>query len=109
MKFCDLILEMSGKRINRIASDQRNRHLSMVSPIYIVPELTRIVRVVGEHVPIKVRFGFIHESITEMALFSISIPVKLSVPIFFTLALIMSGNVKYAGGNIQGAGECDTV
>ena len=49
----------------------------MESPIYTVPELTRIVRVVGDHVPIKVRFSFIHESIAEMALFSISRPVKL--------------------------------
>jgi len=44
----------------------------MESPIYIVPELTRIVRVVGNHVSIKVGFSFIHESIAEMALFSIS-------------------------------------
>ena len=29
-----------------------------------------IVRVVGDHVPIKVRFRFIHESIAEIALFS---------------------------------------
>jgi len=47
----------------------------MASPIYTAPELTRMVRVVGDHVPIKVRFSFIHESITEMALFSISRPV----------------------------------
>jgi len=28
----------------------------MENPIYTVPELMRIVRVVGDHVPIKVRF-----------------------------------------------------
>ena len=49
----------------------------MESPIYTVPELTRIIRVVGEPVPIKVRFTFIHESIAEKALFSISRPVKV--------------------------------
>ena len=51
-------------------SSQRNISLSMESPIYAVPELTRIVRVVGDHVSIKVRFNFIHESIAEMALLS---------------------------------------
>ena len=49
----------------------------MESPIYAVLELTRIGRVDGDHIPIKVRFSFIHESIAEMALFIISIPVKL--------------------------------
>ena len=49
----------------------------MECPIYTVPELKRILRVVGDHVPVKVRFSFIHESIAEMALFSISRPVKL--------------------------------
>ena len=49
----------------------------MESPIYTVPELTRIVRVVGDHVPLKARFSFIHESIAEMALFSISKPLNL--------------------------------
>ena len=44
----------------------------MKSPIYTVPELTRIVGVVGDHDPIKVTFSIIHESIAEMALFSIS-------------------------------------
>jgi hypothetical protein len=38
-------------------------------PIYIVPELTRIVRIVENHVPVKVRFSFIHESIAEIACF----------------------------------------
>jgi len=56
---------------------QRNRSLSMENPIYTVPELTRIVRGVGDHDPIKVRFSFIRESIPEMALFSMSRPVKL--------------------------------
>jgi len=54
---------------------QINRRLFMESPIYAVPGLMRIVRVVGDLVPIKVRFGCIHESIAEMALFSISRPV----------------------------------
>ena len=49
----------------------------MESPIYTVPKLTRIVRVVGDHVPIKVRFSFIHESFAEMAVFSISRAIKL--------------------------------
>ena len=52
-------------------SAQKNRMLSMENPIYTVPELMRIVRVVGDDVPIKVRFSIIHESITEMALFTI--------------------------------------
>ena len=52
-------------------SGQRNSNLSMEGSIYTVPELTRIVRVVGDHVPIKVTFTFILESIAEMALFSI--------------------------------------
>jgi len=41
-------------------SGQRKRSLSMENPIYTVPELTKIVRVVGDHVPIKVRFSVIH-------------------------------------------------
>jgi len=45
---------------------QRNRSVSNDT----VPELRRIVGVVGDYVPIKVRFSFIHESITEMVLFS---------------------------------------
>jgi len=49
----------------------------MESPIYTVPELTRIVEVIGDHVSIKVRFSFIHESIAEMAPFNISRPVTL--------------------------------
>jgi len=52
-------------------SRQRNRSLSIESPIYTVPESARIVRVVGDHVPIKVRFNFSHESIAEMAPFRI--------------------------------------
>ena len=44
----------------------------MESPIYAVPQLTRIVRVVGDHVPIKVRFSFNHESIAKMTIVSIS-------------------------------------
>ena len=52
----DLILEMSGKRIvaiSRIVIGQRNRSLSMDSPICTVPEFARIVRVIGNRVPIK--------------------------------------------------------
>jgi len=44
-------------------SGQRNINISMESDIYTVPELTRIVRVVGDHVAIKVRFSFIHGSV----------------------------------------------
>jgi len=58
-------------------SGHRNRNHSMEGPIYEVPKLTRIVRVVEDYVPIKVRFSFIHESIAEMAVFSISGPVTL--------------------------------
>ena len=50
-------------------SGQRNRNLSTERSIDRVPELTKIVRVVGNHVPIKVRFSFI----SEMALLSISL------------------------------------
>ena len=48
-------------------------------PFYGVSYLlsSRIVRVVGDYVCIKVRFSFIHESIIEMSLFGISRPVKL--------------------------------
>jgi len=59
-------------------SGKRNITFSMESLIYTVPELTRIIRVVGDHVPIKVRFSFIHDSIADMALFSIFRPVKSS-------------------------------
>ena len=44
----------------------------MECPIYRVLQLTRVVRVVGVHVPINVRFSFIHESIAEIALLSVS-------------------------------------
>jgi len=47
---------------------QTNGSLSLESPIYTVPELTRIVRVAGDHVPIKVRFSVIHKSIAEISL-----------------------------------------
>jgi len=51
--------------------------VSMESPIYRVPELTKMIRIVGDHVKIKFRFSFVHESIAEMALFSRSRPIKL--------------------------------
>jgi hypothetical protein len=56
-------------------SGQRNRSLSVESPIYTVPELMSIIRdiVIADLVPIKVRFSFIHESIAEMALFSVKL------------------------------------
>ena len=38
----------------------------------------KMVRAIGDHVSIKVRFSFIHESIAEMALFSLSRPVTLN-------------------------------
>ena len=49
----------------------------MENPIYTLLDLKRILRVVGDQVPIKVRFSFIHESIAEMALFSLFRPVKV--------------------------------
>ena len=61
--------------LNHERSEKQNS--SIESPIYTVPELMRIVRVVGDHVPLKVRFSFIYESIAEMALFSTSRPVNL--------------------------------
>ena len=48
----------------------------MSPSIYTVPELTRVVRVIGD--PIKVRFSFIHQSIEDMSLFSTSRPVLSS-------------------------------
>ena len=59
--------ELQNKLV-RIISVQKNRSHSMDSPICAVTELTKIVRVVGDHDSIKVKFSFIHESITEMAL-----------------------------------------
>jgi len=56
---------------------EKNRSLSMENPMYTVSGLSRIVRVVGDLVPIKVRFIFSHDFIAEMALFSIPISVKL--------------------------------
>jgi len=56
---------------------QRNRNPFMVSPSYTVPELTRIYRVVGDNVHLKVRFNFICESILEKALLNIYRPDKL--------------------------------
>ena len=58
-------------------SGQKNWSLSMESPSYTVPELTRIVRDVGDYVHIKIRFNCYREYIPEMAVFSISRPVKL--------------------------------
>ena len=88
-------------------SGQRNRSLSMESPIYTVPELTTIVRVVRDHVPIKVKFSFIYESIAEMALFSISRPVRLSNYFHIrckysrrTLTLAISEDIHSAGSLI---------
>ena len=49
----------------------------MESPIYTLLDLKRILRVIGDQVPIQVRFSCIHESIAEIALFSLSRPVKL--------------------------------
>ena len=56
---------------------QTNKSLSMECPIYTFPEVRRNVSIIGDHVPIKVRFSFIHESIADMALFSISRHIKL--------------------------------
>jgi len=82
----------------------------MESHIYTSPELTRIVRIVGDHVPIKVRVSFSHESIAEMALFSISSLDLLSCVRDFlhmhsknwrrNLALIISADIHGADGLI---------
>ena len=55
----------------------------MESTNYTIPELTRIVRVVGDDVPVKVKFSFIDESIADISLFSISRPVKRFPPWHF--------------------------
>jgi len=108
MNLGDLILEMFGKRSAEwtiwFMSGERNRSLSMESPTYTVPELTRIVRVVENHIPITIRFSFFHESIAEMALFIIPRLVKLCA--WFphmrskyrrrTLVLILSGDIHGA-------------
>jgi hypothetical protein len=44
----------------------------MESTIYTVPQLTRIVRVVGNHVPTKARFKFSDGSFVAVALFSLT-------------------------------------
>ena len=56
---------------------QRNRSLSMENSIYTVPGLTRIVRIIEDYIPVKVRFSFTHDSMAEMALFGIARPVTL--------------------------------
>jgi len=73
----------------------------MESPIYTVPGLTRIVRVV----PIKIRFSFIHESMAEMVLFSISRPVVCVISSICVLnfgdalwKVIISGDIHGVGG-----------
>ena len=62
----DFILAMFGKRIaecvSRIMSDQRIRSLSMESPIYTVPELTKVDRGIGDHVPVKSVSGLVISS-----------------------------------------------
>jgi len=92
----------------------------MKSPIYIFLDLTRIVRVVRDHISIKVRFSFSHETIAEMALFSISRPVKLSGDLIHNdmryklrrriIALIKSGDIQGAGDlsftDFNLTGEC---
>ena len=47
--------------------------------IYTIQDLTRNVRGVEDHVPMKVRFSFIHESIAEMALFNIYIYIYIHI------------------------------
>ena len=63
-----LSLQMFKKRIaesiNWTMCGQRNRNPFMVSPSYTVPELTRIYRVVGDNVHLKVRFNFIRRKST---------------------------------------------
>ena len=73
----------------------------MESPIYTVPELMRIVRVVENHILIKIR----HESIAEMVLFIILRLVKLCARFPHMrsnyrrriLVLILSGDIHGVG------------
>ena len=67
----------SWNGISRIMSGQRNISRSIEGYIYTVPQLTRIIRVVGDHVPKNVRFSFCRKSISEMTLLSISIYVNV--------------------------------
>jgi len=110
MNLGDLILEMFGKRIAEwiswIMSGQRNRSLSTESPIYTVPELMRFVRVVGDHIPIKVRFSLLHlqkwHGLVYLDLLSCVRDFLLicSKYQWRTLALIISGDIHGAGGLI---------
>ena len=88
-------------------SGQRNRSLSIESSIYTVPELTGIVRVIGDYVSIKVRFSFIRGSIRNWRCLVYHILASLycvrslrhmrSKQRQRTLALITSGDIKGGG------------
>jgi len=87
---------------------QRKRSISMKSRIYIASGLRKIVGVVGNDVPIKVRFSFSQQSIAEMTLFSIfSVDLLCCVRDFLhkrdksrrrALPLIISGDIQGTGG-----------
>ena len=60
------ILEMFGKEYQNEfveSSAGKETEAFLWSPIYTIPDLTTIIRVVGDHLPVKVRFSFIRESI----------------------------------------------
>ena len=61
----------------------RETEVLLWNVIFIVSELTRIVRVVGDYASMKVRFSFIHEPIAEMERFSISTPVVCVISSIF--------------------------
>ena len=67
VKFGNAILEISGKKIAAF----------LWRVLFPVSGLSRIIRAVGNHVPIKVRIIISHKSIAEMALLVITRPVKL--------------------------------
>jgi len=60
----------------------------MENLIYTIPELTRIVRVVGYHVPMKAKFTFIQESIAEMTLL-VSVWARISNFLHITKSVIL--------------------
>ena len=72
----------------------------MESPIYIVPELTMIVRVVGANVTIKVRFSFINESI-YFCIVNNSILYKLLLNLSCSKAIYIKIRIKtyYVNGS----------
>jgi len=79
----------------------------MESPIYTVPELTRIVRVVGDDLPIKVTVSFIVMSLFPKWRSLVYTDLLSCVRDFLlvhykywrrTLTLLISGDIQGAGG-----------